>query len=189
MLVYFNKVKLDRTSFLLTKRLAWASVTRTERVIKDNFSRFLLKRILPRVGRFLVSSYGKSVSSFNRSFRQGEVSILLSSRIRPHSHAWEHFYVALPKNAEITLLQEFCHISVGTLAHIRESTCCTLKERKIRHLQIFEVGTEEHIAWLLGYWPNSHQTAKRLCSLPGPLSTTEPPPPPTPTGYSILAMA
>ena len=117
-------------------------MTRTERGIKDNFSRFLLKRILPRIGRFLLSSCGKS----DRSFRPGVVSILLSSRIRPHSHAWEHFYVALPKNAQITFLQKFCHISVGTLAHIRESTCCTLNKRKIRHLQTFEVGTEEHIA-------------------------------------------
>ena len=125
-------------------------MTRTERGIKDNFSRFLLKRILPRIGRFLLSSCGKSVSSFDRSFRPGVVSILLSSRIRPHSHAWEHFYVALPKNAQITFLQEFCHISVGTLAHIRESTCCSLKGRNMRHLQIFEVGTEEHIA-RLGY--------------------------------------
>ena len=156
--VYFNKVKLDRTSFLLTKRLAWASVTRTERGIKDNCSKFLLTGILPRIGRFLLSSYGKAVSSFDRSFRPGEVSILLSSRIRPHSHSWEHFYVALPKKRIITLLQEFCHISVGILAHIRESTCCTLKKRKIRRLQIFEVGTEEHTAWLLGYW---HQIATR----------------------------
>ena len=49
MLVYFNKIKLDRTSFLLTKSLAGAPVTRTERGIKDNFSKFFLKRILPRI--------------------------------------------------------------------------------------------------------------------------------------------
>ena len=50
----------------------------------------------------------------------------------------------------ITLLQEFCHISVGTLVHIRESTCCTLKGRNMRHLQVFDKGTEQHIA-RLGY--------------------------------------
>ena len=50
----------------------------------------------------------------------------------------------------ITLLQEFCHISDGILARIRESTCCTLKGRNMRHLQVFDIGTEEHIA-RLGY--------------------------------------
>ena len=156
--VYFNKVKLERTSFLLTKRLAWASVTRTEQGVKDNFSKILLKRILPRIGRFLLSPYGNIVSSFDRSLRPGEASILLSSRIRPHSPPCLGTFLCCAAKKRITLLQEFCHISVGTLAHIRESTCCTLKKRKIRHLQIFEVETEEHIAWLLVYW---HQIATR----------------------------
>ena len=175
MLVYFNKIKLDRTSFLLTKRLAWASVTRTERGIKDNFSRFLLKRILPRIGRFLLSSYGKSVSSFDRSFRPGEVSILLSNRIRPHSHVWEHFYVALPK-------KRINYSSSGVLPHLRRNSCpyswihLLLTERKeyasFANIRSRNWGT--HCTTRLLTQKN-HRQPKDLRSLPSPLSTTEPP--------------
>ena len=174
--VYFNRVKLDRTSFLLTKRLAWASVTRTEQGVKDNFSKILLKRILPRIGRFLRSPYGNIVSSFDRSFRPGEASILLSSRIRPHSPPCLGKFLCCAAKKRITLLQEFCHISVGTLVHIRESTCCTLKKKaNTSFANIWSRNWGTHCMTTRLLTPNSHQTAKRLCSLPGPLSTTEPP--------------
>ena len=173
--VYFNKVKLDRTSFLLTKRLAWASVTRTEQGVKDNFSKILLKRILPRIGRFLLSPYGNIVSSFDRSFKAGWSFHTAFEQNKAS-------LTAMPGNISMLRCQKTHYSSSGVLPHLRRNSCPyswihllhTEKKRQIRHLQIFEVGTEEHIAWLLGYWPNSHQTAKRLCSLPGPLSTTEP---------------
>lgn len=151
-------------------------MTRTERGIKDNFWKFLLKRIVPHIGRFLLSSYGNVVSSFDRSFRLGEVSILLSSTIRPHSHAWEHFYVALPKTHRN-------YSSSGVLPHLRRNSCpyswihLLHTERKentsFANIWSRNWGTHCMTAGLLT--PNSHQTAKGPSSLPGPLSTTEPP--------------
>ena len=180
MIVYFNKVKLDRTSFLLTKRLAWAPVTRTERGIKDNFSRFLLKRILPRIGRFLLSSYGKSVSSF-WSFIQAGWSF---------NTAFEQNKASLPSGLGTLCCaakKRINYSSSGVLPHLRRNSCpyswihLLHTERKeyasfvnIRHRNW---GTHCMTTGLLT--PNSHQTAKGATFITWPSPYYR-----TPTGYS-----